>query len=166
MLLDQDPRRKRLDRVIVSHRHGRLHHNWTAIELAGYEMHRRAAHFDAMFERLTLRFHAGERRQQRRVDVQDGIRKRLEHRRTDQPHEASETHDADMALLQFRHDGSIEIHARGEASVIEHQRLDPCGARSAESGRIGTVGYDDANARAQPALSYRVDERLKIAAAP
>ena len=52
-----------------------------------------------MFERLTLRVETGEGRQQRRMDVEDGIGKRVDERGPEQSHEAGETDQPNAALL-------------------------------------------------------------------
>ena len=49
----------------------RLHDDRAGIELAGDEVHGRAGDLHAVRERLVLRIDAGERRQQRRMDVED-----------------------------------------------------------------------------------------------
>ena len=102
VLLDEDARRQRLDRVVVEHRNRRLQDDRPAVELGGHQMHGRAGHPDAVLERLTLRVEAGKRGQQRRVDVEDAVRKRVEQRRADQPHEAGEADQLHAARREQR----------------------------------------------------------------
>ena len=73
-----------------------------AIELGGHEMDGRAADAHAVLERLPLRVEPGKRRQQRRMNVEDAIGKRLEQRRPDQPHEAGQTDQPDVARAAAR----------------------------------------------------------------
>ena len=71
-------------------------------------MHGRAGDLDAVLERLALRVEAGERRQQRRVNVEDAHRKGVEQRLADKPHEAGE---------------ADEVDARGAISVVDDRRV-------------------------------------------
>src|SRR3954451_16106723 len=70
MLLDENALGESGRRIFVEHRDRSLEHDRAAIELAGDEMDGRAAHPDAMRERLRLRIHTGKCRKQRRVNVQ------------------------------------------------------------------------------------------------
>ena len=49
--------------VAFQHRHGFLQNDWAVVQMLIDEMHRAARHFHAIFQRLFLRVHAGERRQ-------------------------------------------------------------------------------------------------------
>ena len=64
------------------------------------EVHGGAGDAHAVLERLPLRVEAGKRRQQRRMDVEDAVRKRVEQRRADEAHEAGETDELDAARAQ------------------------------------------------------------------
>ena len=57
--------------------------------------------FTPCSERLLLGIDAGERRQQRRMDVEHGVRKGVEQPRADQTHETGEADEAHAALAQF-----------------------------------------------------------------
>src|SRR5262245_21965814 len=65
MFLDENPRAEALRRVVVEDRHRGLQHNRSRVELVRDEMDRRAAHADAILQRLSLCVQTGERRQQR-----------------------------------------------------------------------------------------------------
>ena len=166
MLLDEDPRAQRVGRISVEHRHRPLNDDRSAIELRRHQVHGHAADLDAVLERLALRVDARKRRQQRRVDVQDGVRKRLEERRADQPHVAGQADEPDIARLQL---------ARQRAIVARR-------ATAIRDGRCRRVSMPACRARSSPAASARfemttaivasrrpsrigVDERLEIAAA-
>ena len=64
---------ERLLRIVVQHRHRRLQNNRAGIQILVDKMHRAAADLDAMFQRLMLRVEAGERGQQRRMDIQRAL---------------------------------------------------------------------------------------------
>ena len=68
---------KRLGGVALFDRHAVLHDDRAGVELRRHEMDRDTRDVDAVFERLALRIDAGECRQQRRMNVQDRLRKRL-----------------------------------------------------------------------------------------
>ena len=80
MLLFQNAGRKRLHRVVIQHRHRRLHDDRAGVQVLIHEMHRAAGDLDAVFERLMLRIQAGKRRQQRRMNVQNAVRKLADER--------------------------------------------------------------------------------------
>ena len=106
------------------------------------------ATFDAVLERLALRVDAGKRRQQRRVDVEDARSGNASsRRRADQPHEAGEADERDVARRSSLASAAIEVVAVGERPVIEDQRLDAGRARALEPGGIGAVRDDDGDAR-------------------
>ena len=69
----ENSRGKRLDVVIVIHRHRFLHHDRTAVELRRNEMYRRARPFHPVFPRLILRVRARKGRQERRMDIHDRV---------------------------------------------------------------------------------------------
>ena len=59
--------------IAVEHRHGALDDDRAGVELRGHEMHGDAAHLHAVRERLLLGVKPGKRRQERRMDVDDGV---------------------------------------------------------------------------------------------
>ena len=107
MLLDEDTSRQGLDAVVIENRNGGLQHNRTIVEAGRHEMYRGAGHPDAVIECLTLRLEAGERRQQRRMNVEDAIRKRLEQLRAKSPHIPGKANQTDAARAKDLDDGAI-----------------------------------------------------------
>ena len=125
--------------------HRRLHHDRAASSSRGHEVHGRAGDLHAVLERLALRVDAGERRQQRRVDVEDRVRERVEERRADQPHEAGEADERDAARAQLVRDRARRTSSRdGERAVIDDERLDARPPRHASSpAALAPVRDDD-----------------------
>ena len=119
-----------------------------------------------MLERLALRVDAGKRRQQRRVDVEDGVRKRVEERRADKPHVAGQADEPDVARLQLARQRPIVLVARPASAMVDAERLDAGLPRALEPRRVRAVRDDDGNRRVEAAVANGVDERLKVAAAP
>ena len=150
---------------LVENRHAGLHDDRAGIELAGDEVHGRSGDLHAVPERLLLGIDAGERRQQRRMDVEHGVRKRVEQPRADQTHETGEADEADAALAQFLRQPRVEIVARGELAMADDERFDARVAGEVEPTGVGAVRDDDRDARVELAARDRGDQRLKIAAA-
>ena len=90
MLLDEDARRKRLGTCRRHARHRGLQNDRTGVEVGGHEMDGGPGHLHAMVQRLALRVDARERRQERRVDVENRVGKCVEKRCPDQPHETGQ----------------------------------------------------------------------------
>ena len=166
MLFDENACRQRLDGVAVEHRHGGLQHDRPVVELGVHDVHRRAGHTDAMLERLTLRVEAGKRGQQRRMDVEDAVRKRAKKRIADETHEAGEADELDASPLQKVRQRAVVGVAVGIIARGEVKRLDSGVAGALQTGRLSAIGDDDRNPRVEPPGSDRVDDRLKVAAAP
>ena len=66
----------------------------------------------AVVQRLLLRVQARVFRQQRRVDVEDAIGKRVDEHRAQQTHETGQAHQRDVALLQLVDERAIVVLAR------------------------------------------------------
>lgn len=166
MLLDEDARRQRIDRVIVQHRHAALHDDRAAIELRCHKVHRHTGELYAVLERLSLRVDARKRRKERRMDIENGIRKRLEHGSADEPHEPSQADQADMTRAQGAHECAVELIAYRERAMTDVERLDPGLAGTIEARRFGTIRDDNRNLGLEATFSNRIDYSLKVTAAP
>ncbi len=94
-------------------------------------MDRGAGHLHAVLERLTLGVHAGKRRQQRWVDVEDRARKRRAKTRAEPPHEAGEADEPRSVRPQCRDERRIVGVTRREVGVREHDDRNP--ARCAQA---------------------------------
>jgi hypothetical protein len=101
VFLDENARRECIHTVCIEDRHDPLHDNRTRVELRCHEMHGDTREFDAVFQRVFLRIHSGERRKERRVNIEDPIPERLDHRQTQDPHEPSQAYDVDSTMLEF-----------------------------------------------------------------
>jgi hypothetical protein len=166
VLLDQDSRRQRLRGVIVEHRHRALHDDRSGIELAGDQMHGGAADLHAVGDGLPLRLEAGKRRQQRRMDVEDRIRKRVEERRADDAHITGQAHQTDIACAQLARQRLVVVDPGRPAAMADADRLDPRRARALERAGAFDIRDHDGNRRVEASVCDRVDERLQVAAAP
>ena len=77
------------------------------IQVFVHEMHRAAADLHAVLQRLVLRVEPRKGRQQRRMDVQNALRKLAHEMRAEQAHEAGQAHQVDVVLAQFRDQQAI-----------------------------------------------------------
>src|SRR5438105_11612613 len=73
MLLAQHARRELIGPLLRAHRDGRLDDDRPAVELGRHEMHRAAVHLHPRRERTCGGIETGERRKQRRMDVQHAV---------------------------------------------------------------------------------------------
>src|SRR5262249_6146416 len=102
----------------------------------------RAADAYAVLERLALRIQPRERRQQRRVDVQDPARESRQQRRTDESHESRQAHESDVACAELTEEGLVVRVATAVCARIEMKRLDTGLAIATETRRVHAI-HDD-----------------------
>src|SRR5688572_4641038 len=165
MLLDEDPRRQCLLRIVVTHRHRALHNDGTRVEIGRDEVHGDSAHFDTVLERLLRRVKSRKRWEKGGVDVEHRVGKGVNERRADFPHETCETYERDVPLTQLAHQRAIVVGSRRPPAMTHGQRLDPYETRALEPAGVLLVGNDDCNGGVEPALGDGIKDRLQIAAA-
>ncbi len=102
VLLLQDPCRQRLCSIVVDHRHCLLQNDHAVVDGLVDKVHRATGDLRPIFERLMLRIEPRKRRQQRRMHIQNAIRKRLYKRRRDNAHIARQADEIDLVLMQPR----------------------------------------------------------------
>ena len=119
----------------------------------------------AVVQGLLLRVKTGIFREQRRVDVENAIRERVDEHRAQQPHESGKADERDAAVVQFGDERAIVIFTRRVRLVAEHERLDAGGDRVIETGRIGAIRNHDGDRCIEPPALNRVDDRLEVRAA-
>ena len=73
MFFLEDARGQGVRVVGIQHRHRGLHDDRAVVEFRRHEVHRAAVNLDAGLERAPVRMQAGERRQQRRMDVDQAV---------------------------------------------------------------------------------------------
>ena len=166
MLLDQDPRSQRLRRVLVVDGHRGLPDDRAGVEIGRDNVNSRATDLDAMRPRLALSFEAWERREQRRMHIQDGVRECFDKLRTEEAHEACQAHEADIASTQLAHEGAIVIGSQRVSTMIEVARLDPGSTRPLQPRRIRSIRDDDRDGGIQAPFGNGIYNRLKVASAP
>ena len=132
-------------------RHGGLRDDRSAVELAGDEVHRHAGDLHAVRQRLLRRVHAWERRQQRRMDVENRVGIRVEERLAEQPHESRQADERDAMRVELRDEGALEELARRERAVIDRHCGNPGRLRAREPCASGRLEMTTAiSARSRP----------------
>ena len=122
VFFDEDPGRQRLDGVVIEYQHGRLLDDRSPIELAGHEMNGNAGDAYAVFDRLPLRFETREGRQERRMDVQNPLRKRVEEGRAYDTHETGEANQIDRVRPEHVDERAIVRIAVSMVAALDTQR--------------------------------------------
>src|SRR2546427_12995551 len=116
VLLLKDARPQRLRRVAVEDRHRLLQDDRTGVRALVHEMNRAAADPDARLDGLALGLPAGERRQERRVDVHDAPGEALHEPRRQEAHVSGETDQTSAGRLEGRgHLPVVRLAARAPA---------------------------------------------------
>ena len=98
MLLGQDAVGQRVLVVARLKRHRALQYDRPVVQVLIDEVHGAAADLHAVVEGLPLRVHAGEGRQQRRMDVEDPRGELLDEPRRQQAHVAGQADQIDLRL--------------------------------------------------------------------
>ena len=144
-----------LDGALEDHRSG--------VDAAVDEVHGDAEHLDPVVDGLLDRLQPRERRQQRRVHVDDRVRERCQELRAEQLHVAGEHHQLDAALAQPGGDRGVAGGPVGEADAGECLGRDPRLPGARERPRVRLVGGDRDQLHAVTAVRP-VDQRLKVGA--
>jgi len=160
------PRRQRLRRVALEHRHRALQDDRPVIVLLVHEVHGRAAHAHAggehrLVDAVAVEALAAEGRDQRGMDVDRAAREaaRLERRE-----EAEARHQVHRLARELRVQGVVEGAQVRELLARHRQRADapPPGAR--EAARAALRGEDQHDLRGQRAVVDALAEVLEARA--
>ena len=128
-------------------------------------MNSSAALGGAVVQRLLLRVKARIFREQRRVDVENAIRERIDEDRAQQAHESGKADKRDVAVVQFGDERAIVVLTRRVGLVAQHERFDAGGSRVIETRRIGAIRNHDRDRCVELSSLDRVDDRLEVRAA-
>ena len=152
--------------IAVQHRHRRLEHDRPGVEFGRHQVDGAAGHLHAVRQRLGRSRGPGERRQQRRVNVQYRPGEALEKVGAQPPHETGQADQLHAALEQRRRQPRVECLARRPAGMGDHQRLDAGLLRPGERRHAGHVGDHDGDGGVEAPFADGVDERLEVRSAP
>ena len=121
--------------------------------------------FDAVFERLPLRFKPRERRQQRRMNIQDASGKRRHKIRRKQPHVSREAHEIDFLFFQ-RRDNELVVRLALESLRRDHARFEAPRARLVDPLRALAIAEHERDLRVRDAPRRNaIGQSLEIGAA-
>src|SRR5271166_1043290 len=98
--------------VAFEDRNRLLQHNHAVVELLIHKMHRAPGHLYAVSKSLLLRIQTGKRRQERRMNIQDALRKGLYKFRRQQPHVSSQADQIDIVFPQAGNNFRIMLRPR------------------------------------------------------
>lgn len=150
VFLDEDARAQRIGCVVVEHGYNGLPDNGAVVESAGDEVNRRAAEFNAVFQRSRLDVEAWKRGQQCGMNVQDGIGKRVSQDTADDSHETGQHDQSGVASIQGRHQLGIELFSNAFPRW-KKQRLQTAAPCAFQAGSIFDIADDDGDRRVQSA---------------
>ena len=157
--------RERLDRIVVTHLYGALHHDGAVIKLFIYYVYGAAGYLHPVFERLALRVEAGEGWQQRGVNIQDAVFECADEGGADQPHVTREAYERDAPAFKLGHHLAVVFFARA-ALVANKECLDAALLGFPKAvGRL-YVAYYEGGFRIQPPVSNRVEQGDHVRPAP
>jgi hypothetical protein len=165
MFLDEDPSRQGFNAVALENGNGGLQDDRAIVEPGRHEMDGGAGHADTVLECLTLRLEARERRQQRRMNVEDAIGKCLEQLRSNPPHIPGKANQTDSARAKDLDDSTIVRIAIGVVGWHKAYRLDAGVASPFKPWSIRTIRNNDRNHGIELSGGNRVEDRLQVAAA-
>ena len=108
--------------------------------------------------------HSGKRGQQRRMDVEDAVGKRIHQRPLHQAHESGQTHAFDARIQQPPRGVPLRIlrKLRAEPAAVDPSGFDPVPARALENERILVVRKHQRDARVERARRDRIENRLHV----
>ena len=150
MLLLQDARGEPGRVVAGEHRHRRLHHDRTVVELGGHEVDGAAVHLDTGGKRALVRVQSGKRGQQRRMDIEQPSSVARGEAGRKNAHETSERNQARRETIDFGRQCGVERFARGMTPVLDHARLHT--TRRGQRQPFGVGAIADHRAHRQPGI--------------
>ena len=131
-------------------------------------MHRAAVHAHAGFQSALVGVEPLEKRQQRRVNIEDLARIVINEHGRQNPHKAREHHHVGTVLVDHLDHGALKVLARLKGLMVDHGRFDPHFLGSLETGGVGAVREHerDADAIGRPVFALAgLRDRYKIRAA-
>src|SRR5262249_20132317 len=128
--------------VLVEDRHSGLQNDRAGIEVLIHKMDSAAGELDAVLQRLPLRFEAGERRQQRRMNIQNTVRKLRHEVVAQQVHNPTQADQINLLLVQNGDDLAVVRFAL-QAFRWNQPRIEATLLRFLQTLRVRAVGdYD------------------------
>ena len=155
-----------LGRIIGQHGYIGLHDNLPGIHTGVDVMHRTTGLSSAGLESLAPSFHAGERRQKCRVNVQNAAGECTQQGLLHQAHKTGKTHDIDVESLELFGNGSLHLERElvFEAAAIHHLSRYTVLTSTLKNVSVGIIGKYNYDLGIKLALLNSVENRLAITA--
>ena len=170
VFLRENPVGERFFGIVGAHGNHRLADDGATIDLVRDEVHGRAVNPYSARQRLAVRRKSGERRQQRRMDIDQPPGVMGDEAVRQHAHESGQHNECGLMRIDRLHQRRVEGITRGEVAVLEHLRRHTCGFGLDEAGSLRPIadhGGDAGVERLRPAFSARRGEqRFEVAAAP
>src|SRR5277367_5823081 len=116
------------------------------IKLLIHKMHCAAGALYTILEGLPLGVESGKGRQQRRVNIEDSLRKSTDKLRREQAHISGEAHEVDLMLSQGLNNLGFVLCSL-TAVGFDDQRREATRTGRSDAGRVGAIGDDDRDLR-------------------
>src|SRR5260370_16904272 len=133
---------KRILSVLVKDGKSGLQNNGAGVEIFVDEMDGAAGEFYAIFESLALRFQSGERREQRRMDIEDAIWKLCDKKRRQQAHVSGEADEIDFVLIEYGSDLAV-VDFAFQSFRRNHPRSNAARLGALDAGGAFAIADDD-----------------------
>ena len=104
--------------ISIQHWHSFLQNDCAVVQMFVNKMHGASRYFNAIFQRLFLRVHAGKCRQQRRMNVDDAIGKSPYEIRRQQSHVPGQADQVHLRLFQGGYHFGIVLFARPDVGAV------------------------------------------------
>ena len=161
MLLGENACGKRFIGVVVQNRYGYLEDDWTCIQLLIDKVNGAPRDLHPVLERLMLRVKSRESRQQRRMDVHDAIRERLDKFGAEQAKKSCEAHEVNLISPEFL-DHEAVVHRPVKAPGWKADGIESALASDLKACGGFSVGDDDCNLGVQATLLNGIGDGAKI----
>lgn len=149
MFFGEYAERQSFQGVVVENGNGGLQKNGAAVEIFIDKMNCTSGYFHSVLEGLVLGVESGEGGKQRRMDVQDLVRKLRNEATGEKAHVTGETDEVDLVLVKQGGNLGVEFGA-------VHSRRRDAAVRQAEFTRFGETGCIGAICKNEPDLAAEV----------
>lgn len=155
-----------LERIVRSNPNSLLQEDRTVVDVLINEMNRDTSDRGSPREGIVNGVDARERREQRRVDIQDAILESTDQHRGENPHKSCQADEPHVMLIEKVDEVAITRFATGEGVGIDEDRGNARAFRTDQCESLGLIREDDGDARSEASRPHRVDDGLEIGALP
>ena len=150
--------------IIRGNRHSFLEKNRAMIDVMIHEVDGHPGHFGPPDQHITDRMRAGKGWQQRRVNVQDALRKMLDEHRREDAHESGQADELNPSRLEQSDERTLISAARGIAVRVHKERVDTETLRPLQRLGLRPITDHEGHARVQSLCTNGLENRLEVGA--